>query len=117
MYAEANAPIWSLTRDVVMASLITAFMGTLIWSLLVFRVALALLTRTYFQPDEYFQALEPAHHAVFGYGHLTWEWSTAQPIRSIIYPVLYIPAYWFLNATGLASLDWALVRFFPSTVC
>ncbi|WVO17877.1 hypothetical protein L204_105575 [Cryptococcus depauperatus] len=29
---------------------------------------------TYFQPDEFYQALEPAHHKVFGYGYLTWEW-------------------------------------------
>ena len=35
------------------------------------RVAIALATRTFFQPDEYFQSLEVAHHAVFGYGHLT----------------------------------------------
>jgi phosphatidylinositol glycan class B len=33
-----------------------------------------LLPQTYFQPDEFYQALEPAHHLVFGYGHLTWEW-------------------------------------------
>ncbi|WRT63509.1 uncharacterized protein IL334_000414 [Kwoniella shivajii] len=30
--------------------------------------------QTYFQPDEFYQALEPAHHYVFGYGYLTWEW-------------------------------------------
>lgn len=33
-----------------------------------------LLPQTYFQPDEFFQALEPAHNLVFGFGHLTWEW-------------------------------------------
>ena len=33
-----------------------------------------LLPQTFFQPDEFYQALEPAHHLVFGYGHLTWEW-------------------------------------------
>lgn len=34
----------------------------------------SLLSQTFFQPDEFFQALEPAHHLVFGYGQLTWEW-------------------------------------------
>ncbi|WWC66978.1 uncharacterized protein I206_100885 [Kwoniella pini CBS 10737] len=29
---------------------------------------------TYFQPDEFYQALEIAHNYVFGYGYLTWEW-------------------------------------------
>lgn len=33
-----------------------------------------LLPHTFFQPDEFYQAFEPAHHLVFGYGHLTWEW-------------------------------------------
>ncbi|TFK30098.1 hypothetical protein FA15DRAFT_197688 [Coprinopsis marcescibilis] len=76
------------------------------------RVALAVLTRTYFQPDEYFQALEPAHYAVFGYGHLTWEWLTPRPIRSIIYPAVYIPLYWFLKVTALDRFD-VLMIFLP----
>ncbi|AFR93799.2 phosphatidylinositol glycan, class B [Cryptococcus neoformans C23] len=33
-----------------------------------------LLPHTYFQPDEFYQALEPAHYYVFGYGYLSWEW-------------------------------------------
>lgn len=33
-----------------------------------------LLPHTYFQPDEFYQALEPAHWLVYGYGYLTWEW-------------------------------------------
>jgi phosphatidylinositol glycan class B len=64
---------------------------------LVIRVAIALATRTFFQPDEYFQALEPAHFLVFGYGELTWEWTSKPPIRSIIYPALNIPIYWLLK--------------------
>ena len=67
----------------------------------VFRVLIALATRTFFQPDEYFQSLEVAHHAVFGYGHLTWEWLSPKPIRSILYPALNIPIYWFLKVSGL----------------
>lgn len=65
------------------------------------RILQALLTRTFFQPDEYFQSLEVAHKAVFGYGHLTWEWEVEKPIRSIIYPSLWMPIYWILKVTGL----------------
>ena len=65
------------------------------------RVSIALITRTYFQPDEYFQALEPAHLIVFGYGDLTWEWTSKPPIRSILYPALNIPVYWVLKILSL----------------
>lgn len=75
----------------------------------VWRVLTATTTRTFFQPDEFFQSLEVAHHAVFGYGHLTWEWVASPPIRSIVYPSLYIPTYWILKKTGLDDTD-ALVR-------
>lgn len=68
---------------------------------LVLRVAIALSTRGFFQPDEYFQALEPAHHYVFGYGHLTWEWVSPAPLRSMIYPALNIPPFLLLKALGL----------------
>jgi phosphatidylinositol glycan class B len=64
---------------------------------LVIRVTIALATRTFFQPDEYFQALEPAHYLVFGYGDLTWEWTSKPPIRTILYPALNIPIYWLLK--------------------
>ena len=74
--------------------------GTTVLALLV-RISIALLTRTFFQPDEYFQSLEVAHSLVFGYGHLTWEWVASSPIRSILYPALNVPLYWFLRETGL----------------
>ncbi|KAG1754395.1 glycosyltransferase family 22 protein [Suillus lakei] len=68
---------------------------------LLLRVAVALSTQGFFQPDEYFQALEPAHHYVFGYGHLTWEWVSPVPLRSIIYPALNIPPFWLVKTLGL----------------
>ncbi|GAA5959978.1 hypothetical protein JCM21900_001448 [Sporobolomyces salmonicolor] len=34
----------------------------------------ALLSRAFFQPDEYWQSLEIAHAWVFGYGWRSWEW-------------------------------------------
>ncbi|RDB21083.1 GPI mannosyltransferase 3 [Hypsizygus marmoreus] len=77
------------------------------------RTLIALSTRTFFQPDEYFQSLEPAHHVVFGYGHLTWEWLAPKPIRSILYPALNVPIYWTLKYSGLAEDrligDWLLI--------
>ncbi|KAJ6525673.1 glycosyltransferase family 22 protein [Mycena capillaripes] len=80
---------------------------------LLVRVFIALCTSTVFQPDEYFQSLEPAHHLVFGYGHLTWEWLSPRPIRSILYPALNVPIYWFLKVTGLDTLgtlgDWLVI--------
>ncbi|KAG0705079.1 glycosyltransferase family 22 protein [Suillus ampliporus] len=71
------------------------------WLALVLRVAIALSTQGFFQPDEYFQALEPAYHYVFGHGHLTWEWISPAPLRSIIYPALNIPPFWLVKTLGL----------------
>jgi Alg9-like mannosyltransferase family len=79
------------------------------------RIAVALLSVTYFQPDEYFQSLEPAHHLVFGYGHLTWEWRIRPPIRSIFFPMLFTPVYWLLKVLGLDEtylLVWVLFILF-----
>ncbi|KAJ7272017.1 glycosyltransferase family 22 protein [Mycena haematopus] len=77
------------------------------------RVLIALSTSTVFQPDEYFQSLEPAHNLVFGYGQLTWEWLSPRPIRSILYPALNVPIYWFLKVTSLDTLgtlgDWLVI--------
>lgn len=56
-----------------------------------FRILNAFSIRTFFQPDEYFQALEPAHNLVYGYGYLTWEWHEA--LRSSLHPLIYACAY------------------------
>ena len=80
---------------------------------LVIRVIIALATRTFFQPDEYFQALEPAHFLVFGYGDLTWEWTSSPPIRSIFYPALNAPIYWLLKILHLDGTS-LLVRYTPT---
>ena len=78
----------------------TAIIIALTW-----RISIALLTCTFFQPDEFFQSLEVAHHAVFGYGHLTWEWASNPPIRSPFFPALFIPIYWVLKLTGTDNTD------------
>jgi len=80
-------------------------MSTTVFLALAVRLLIALGTRTFFQPDEYFQALEPAHHLVYGYGHLTWEWLSPLPIRSIFYPALNVPVYWLLKVSGLDQYD------------
>ena len=55
-----------------------------IWILLlVFRCANALLVRTFFQPDEYFQSLEPAWQMAFGSesgAWITWVRSRCKPL-------------------------------------
>ena len=67
------------------------------------RIGIALLTRTFFQPDEYFQCLEPAHNLAFGYGHLTWEWVSPKPVRTLAYPAVWALVYKILWFFGLDS--------------
>lgn len=74
---------------------------SIITTVVFIRLLIALATCTFFQPDEFFQSLEVAHHAVFGYGHVTWEWVSKAPIRSPIYPALYIPEYALLKLLWL----------------
>ncbi|KAK3944268.1 hypothetical protein QBC46DRAFT_280044 [Diplogelasinospora grovesii] len=62
--------------------------------LLVFRFVNALCVRTFFQPDEYFQALEPAWDVAFGSesgAWLTWEWH--HQLRSSLHPAIFGAAY------------------------
>ncbi|KAI9330015.1 Alg9-like mannosyltransferase family-domain-containing protein [Zopfochytrium polystomum] len=54
---------------------------------------------TFFSPDEYWQSLEVAHHAVFGYGALTWEWT--HRIRGFMHPLLFAAVYKALSVMGL----------------
>ncbi|EIW84933.1 glycosyltransferase family 22 protein [Coniophora puteana RWD-64-598 SS2] len=80
---------------------------------IVLRTFVALLTQGFFQPDEYFQSLEPAHRLVYGYGHLTWEWLSPRPIRSFVFPALNVPVYWALRTLGLDESHPSLVIFLP----
>jgi phosphatidylinositol glycan class B len=65
--------------------------------LICFRTWNAFSIKTFFQPDEYWQSLEPAHFAVYGYGYQTWEWK--EHLRSAAHPLLYAAIYklaqWF----------------------
>lgn len=65
------------------------------------RILNALSTNTFFQPDEFFQLLEPAHRMVYGYGQLTWEWEHA--LRAGVVPWVYAQVYRLGDALGLGS--------------
>lgn len=69
-------------------------------ALLTFRIANAILTKSFFQADEFWQALEPAHLMAFGYGELTWEWKYG--LRSYAFPFLFEIAYRFVRITTLS---------------
>ena len=73
-------------------------------AVLLWRVLNAALVQTAAAPDEYWQALEPAHRWVFGYGHLTWEWH--RHIRGYAFPAVYAAAYAAVRAAGLEHTDW-----------
>ncbi|KAA1121180.1 glycosylphosphatidylinositol anchor biosynthesis [Puccinia graminis f. sp. tritici] len=78
----------------------------LIGAIYLFRLLNALLCRTYFQPDEYYQSLEIAHRLVFGYGNQSWEWrplpdGSTGGIRSPLHPFLFVPLYWLLRILRL----------------
>ncbi|KAL9095671.1 MAG: hypothetical protein Q9165_002103 [Trypethelium subeluteriae] len=67
----------------------------LFWILVALRIANALTVGTFFQPDEYYQSLEPAWATVFGResgAWITWEW--LNQLRSSLHPLLFaIPYY------------------------
>ncbi|KAK5110751.1 hypothetical protein LTR62_005628 [Meristemomyces frigidus] len=72
-------------------------------TLLLLRLLNAFVTRTFFQPDEYFQSLEPAWQLAFGSDSgawITWEWRDA--LRSSIHPILLAGVY--RMADGLSKL-------------
>src|ERR1700733_11330201 len=79
------------------------------WLALIARICISLLTRTFFQPDEYYQAIEPAHRAVFGFGHLTWEWVSTQPVRSFFFPSVFATLFYVLKLLHLDN-TMAVVR-------
>lgn len=73
------------------------------------RIANALICRTAFLPDEFFQSVEIAHKLVFRYGWQTWEWQPEAALRSPLHALLFVPGYWIVKVSGLEFTD-ALVR-------
>ena len=94
--AIGNTPKHS-TNGVVVQNACTLFTMRKIQSGLVFivafiiRLANALTVATFFQPDEFYQCLEPAYNVAFKSGYITWEWK--EGLRSAIHPLLYACGY------------------------
>ncbi len=59
--------------------------------LILLRILNAFTTATFFQPDEFYQSLEPAHKLIFNTGYLTWEWRTS--LRSFLHPLMFAGVY------------------------
>ncbi|KAF2864032.1 glycosyltransferase family 22 protein [Piedraia hortae CBS 480.64] len=65
-----------------------------LFALLLWRTVDSLSVRTFFQPDEYFQCLEPAWESAFGPqsgAWITWEWR--EHLRSSVHPLIFAAAY------------------------
>jgi len=73
------------------------------FALLCIRIFNALTIQTFFQPDEYYQSLEPAWKSIFKYGEMTWEWREA--IRGFLYPSLFATLWWILKALGVEDAN------------
>jgi hypothetical protein len=71
-FAYYGRPIMSLPPSNSRHALAFSIHSTIFLFLLSFRILNAVSIRTFFQPDEYFQSLEPAWHIVFREGWLTW---------------------------------------------
>ncbi|PHZ11348.1 uncharacterized protein RHIMIDRAFT_23257 [Rhizopus microsporus ATCC 52813] len=83
---------------------------------LIFRWINAYFTRTYDNPDEYWQGQEVAHNLVFGYGYLTWEWQ--EKIRSYAHPLSIAFVYKLVQILRLDNTDLlvSLPRYFQSSL-
>jgi len=74
--------------------------------LLLCRVVIALLLRTSFVPDEYYQGTEPAYRLVYGGGNegeSTWEWQDEHRIRSYVLILPYTCFFWLLKVLSVTS--------------
>lgn len=89
--------------------LVNEFMSRDVLSgLLALRFINALSVITFFQPDEYYQALEPAWQMAFGSGSgawITWEWHNQ--LRSSLHPAIFGALYLALDK----PMEW--LEFFP----
>lgn len=83
------------------------YMAAVFIGLLALRIINALTVNTFFQPDEYYQSLEPALVSAFGpnvNAWITWEWR--EGLRSSLHPLLFASVYRFVdNASSAFSLN------------
>lgn len=72
-----------------------------------FRILIALLLRSTFHPDEYYQTLEPAFyvsHDKKSWFELTWEWDySMRSFNGIIHYILYFKLCKYLNMDGFRT--------------
>ncbi|KAI1638852.1 Alg9-like mannosyltransferase family-domain-containing protein [Biscogniauxia mediterranea] len=96
-------------NDNIIASLAATQTREALTVIFAFRFINALCVRTFFQPDEYFQALEPAWHMIFGDDSgawLTWEWT--HKLRSSIHPAVFAFSYFIVQSFLGPSESWKL---------
>lgn len=79
----------------------------LLAALLLFRILNALLIKTFFVPDEFWQGPEVAHRIAFGYGYLTWEWKEC--IRGWTFPLIFAASYKFLATFGADTAKFLVI--------
>jgi GPI mannosyltransferase 3 len=72
-------------------------------ALVCLRLFNAFTINTFFQPDEYYQSLEPAWKLIFGYGEVTWEWKEA--IRGVLFPGLFACMWGMAKLVGVREAD------------
>jgi len=70
-----------------------------------FRVVNALVVRTFFNADEFWQGPEVAHRIAYGYGFLTWEWR--KRLRGYLHPLVYAAVYRAGDAIGIRGDAWS----------
>ena len=68
-----------------------------LYTFLVVRIFMAFVSKSYHHGDETYQSVEVAHSLVFGRGHLTWEWTSASPIRSYLHPLVFAALFQILK--------------------
>ena len=68
-----------------------------LYTFLVVRIFMAFVSKSYHHGDETYQSVEVAHSLVFGRGHLTWEWTSASPIRSYFHPLVFAALFHILK--------------------
>ena len=69
------------------------------------RVLMAICANSLHHGDETYQSVEVAHKLVYGTGYLTWEWTTPNPIRSYIHPLLFSVLFYIVKVLGIDSLE------------
>ncbi|KAF2970570.1 hypothetical protein GQX73_g2989 [Xylaria multiplex] len=87
------------SQDRNVAALVTGQAREVLTVIFAFRFVNSLCVRTFFQPDEYFQVLEPAWQLVYGSNSgawLTWEWRYA--LRSSIHPTVLAFGYFVVDS-------------------